>query len=246
MVRRRRRSYRACSTSVRAAPGEQRLRNTSRGATRIGSLIRRRRWGARSERGQGLVEFGLVLPLLMVLLLGIADFGRIFQAGIAEEAAVRNAAEAAAEQYNQYLECGVGNPDPTCSGLADSSQYDALHAEALAVACREAERMPSRVVDGLGNCTMPITAVCIHDTGQGDASCGVEAATAPASCDHMADPWNPARLSPTESPLLDPSLGRPYVEVRMCYRFDPLFSFALGNWGSIWMQKSNFFVVTNY
>jgi TadE-like protein len=205
---------------------------------------------SRSERGQGLVEFALVLPLLMILLLGIADFGRIFQAGIAEEAAVRNAAEAAAEQYNQYLQCGVGNPDPTCGGLPDPTQYAALHADALTVACREAERMPSRAVDGLGNCTMPITAVCVHDTagdviGGGDSNgCGQEASGAPAACDRMNAPWSSARISPTE--VTDPFGGRPYVEVRMCYRFDPLFAFALGSWGSIWMEKTNFFVVTNY
>jgi hypothetical protein len=62
----------------------------------------------------------------------------------------------------------------------------------------------------------------------------------------MTDPlsWDPGRDSPTE--LTDPFGGRPYVEVRMCYRFDPLFSFALGSWGSVWMQKANYFVVTNY
>jgi hypothetical protein len=207
---------------------------------------------SRSARGQALVEFGLVLPLLMVLLLGVADFGRVFQAGIAEEAAVRDAAEAAAEQYVQYLQCGVvGNPDPTCSGLPDASQYDSLHAEALAVACREAERMPGRTVDGSGDCTMPIIAVCIHDnagtTGGGDGNrCGQEATSAPAACDRMIGGWDPARESPTVTDGTDPFGGRPYIEVRMCYRFDPLFSFALGSWGTIWLQKENNFVVTNY
>jgi hypothetical protein len=211
------------------------LRDKSRGA------IHR----PRSSRGQALVEFGLVLPLLMVLLLGIADFGRIFQAGIAEEAAVRDGAEAAALQYNQYLQCGVGNPDPTCGGLPDPTQYDSLHAEALRVACREAERMPGRSLDGSGNCTMPIIAVCIHDTAAGDgARCGQEAASAPPECDRMSGAWNPARTSPTDA--ADPYGGRPYVEVRMCYRFDPLFSFALGSWGTIWLQRENNFVVTNY
>ncbi|MBA3688636.1 MAG: pilus assembly protein [Chloroflexi bacterium] len=203
--------------------------------------------GLRLSRGQALVEFGLVLPLLMVLLLGIADFGRIFQAGIAEEAAVRNAAEAAALQYNQYLQCGLGNPDPTCGGLPDPTRYDSLHAEALRVACREAERMPGRTVDGAANCTMPIIAVCVHDTAGGDGNrCGQEATSAPADCDRMIGGWNPARSSPTVVDGTDPYGGRPYVEVRMCYRFDPLFSFAMGSWGTIWLQKENNFVVTNY
>jgi hypothetical protein len=228
------------------------LRKTSRGATYTGSRLRnRRRLGAPPARGQALVEFGLVLPLLMVILLGVADFGRIFQAGIAEEAAVRNAAEAAAEQYNQYLQCGTGNPDPECKGLPDPGMYNQIHAEALRVACQEAERMPSRVVDGFGNCTMPITAVCIHDVSGGDASCGQEKPAPGGPCTHMYDayePWDPTRSldSPTFTDGSDPLFGRPYVEVRMCYRFDPLFSFALGSWGSIWMEKVNYFVVTNY
>jgi hypothetical protein len=223
---------------------------TIRGATHSRSLLRLRR-STRSARGQALVEFGLVLPLLMVFLLGVADFGRVFQAGIAEEAAVRNAAEAAAEQYNQYLQCGAGNPDPTCSGLPDPTMYDKLHAEALRVACQEAERMPSRVLDLSGNCTMPIIAVCIHDNSGGDANCGNEAPGPGGPCSHMYDTWDPTRsglrgVPPTYTDGSDPLLGRPYVEVRMCYRFDPLFSFALGSWGSIWMQKANYFVVTNY
>ena len=213
------------------------MRNTARGAFR----------GASRSRGQALVEFALVLPLLMILLLGVADFGRIFQAGIAEEAAVRDAAEAAALQYNQYLQCGAGNPDPTCGGLPLSAQYDSLHAEALKVACREAERMPNRTLDVGLNCTMPIIAVCIHDNAAGDGSrCGQEASAAPSQCDRMAAPWNPARSPQSPTELTDPYGGRPYIEVRMCYRFDPLFSFALGSWGTIWLQRENNFVVTNY
>jgi hypothetical protein len=201
---------------------------------------------APSSRGQALVEFGLVLPLLVVLLLGVADLGRVFQAGIAEEAAVRNAAEAGAEQYVQYLQCGTGNPDLTCGGLPDPTQYDILHAEATKVACREAERMPGRVLDGLGNCTMPIIAVCIHDTSQGDGTsrCGQGRPAPGGPCSEMDKQWDPARLSPTD--VTDPYGGRPYVEVRMCYRFEPLFSPVVGGWGTIYLQKENFFVVTNY
>ena len=50
----------------------------------------------RSRRGQSMVEFALVLPMLLILLLGIVDFGRVFQAGIVTEAAARNGAEAGA------------------------------------------------------------------------------------------------------------------------------------------------------
>ena len=180
-----------------------------------------------------MAEFALVLPLLMIFLLGVADFGRIFTSGITEEAAARDAAEAAAVQWVQLCQ---QYSSPCALAQAD---YDALHN--LALACREAEGMSGRVVDGSGNCTMPIIAVCVHDdgglSGGGDRKCGVEAPAPGGPCYSMDATWNPARAGSTE---------RPYVEVRMCYRFDPLFTFAFAGWGSIWMQKANYFAVANY
>lgn len=192
----------------------------------------------RSARGQSLVEFGLILPLLMVFLLGVADLGRIFTAAITEEAAARNSAESAAQNWQQLCQKYTW---PCTTGLQTQADYDALHDLALDVACREAERLPSRVVDGSGNCTMPIIAVCVHDDhapGAGDTACGAEAPAPGGPCSRMDAPWSSDRAGPGD--------GRPYVEVRMCYRFDPLFTFAFGDWGSIWLQKSNNFVVTNY
>ncbi|WP_419955714.1 TadE/TadG family type IV pilus assembly protein [Neobacillus niacini] len=49
----------------------------------------------KSESGQSLVEFALVLPLLVVLLFGIIDFGRIFHAYLTIDHAGREAARAA-------------------------------------------------------------------------------------------------------------------------------------------------------
>ena len=46
---------------------------------------------AYAERGQGLVEFALILPLLLVLLLGIIDFGRLFFIYSEVSSAVREA-----------------------------------------------------------------------------------------------------------------------------------------------------------
>lgn len=39
-------------------------------------MIRSRRIGERPDRGQSLVEFALILPILLIFLLGILDFGR--------------------------------------------------------------------------------------------------------------------------------------------------------------------------
>lgn len=54
-----------------------------------------RRFG-RDARGQSLVETALVLPLLLLLVLGIADLGRFAQYGIAVSHATREAAAYAA------------------------------------------------------------------------------------------------------------------------------------------------------
>lgn len=180
-------------------------------------------------RGQSLVEFGLVLPLLLVLLLGIADLGRVFASAITLEAAARNAAEAAAQEYVQI------DALTPASGL-DAAGYQRLHDRALEVACREAERLPDRVLDGSGNCVRPAIAVCVHDDPAGDTGCGSEAAGAAAECTELAAGWSPVRIGP----------DLPYVEVRVCYRFDLLTSTAIGDWGSIWLQKANIFTIPNY
>lgn len=49
----------------------------------------------KSEKGQSLVEFALVIPILIMLLFGIIDFGRVFHAYLTIDHAGREAARAA-------------------------------------------------------------------------------------------------------------------------------------------------------
>ncbi|QCJ44027.1 pilus assembly protein [Bacillus sp. S3] len=49
----------------------------------------------KSEKGQSLVEFALIVPVLILLLLGIMDFARIFHAYLTIDHAGREAARAA-------------------------------------------------------------------------------------------------------------------------------------------------------
>ncbi len=194
--------------------------------------------GQAAPRGQALVEFGLVLPLLLILLLGVADFGRVFADGITLEAAARDGAEAAAQEYLQLTRNSAGG--------VDTADYQILHNLALEVSCREAERLSARVLDGSGNCVSPTIAVCIHDNAEGDAvafggECGIEASSAPAECTRMDganNAWTPTRFGPAG--------GLAYVEVRMCYRFDPLIPITGLWWGSIWLQKDRTFTVADY
>lgn len=193
-----------------------------------------------SHRGQSVVEFALVLPMLLVLLLGIADFGRVFAAGITVEAAARNSAEAAAQEYLQLVRNKPG-------GTLDSTDYAHLHDVALDAACSEARTLPNRAEAG-GVCSMPATAVCIHDGA--DPFCGSEADPSLTECSDLNQAWSNANLAPGPggaSPL-------PHVEVVVCYQFTTLLNFQRLSlpfgWGlsigAIHLEKSRTFTVANY
>lgn len=190
---------------------------------------------ARWRRGQSLVEFALVLPMLLVLLLGIADFGRVFHAGIVMESAARNAAEVAAQEYLQIRRA----PDPATSG-----DFDRIRAQAEAAVCEEGKLLPG----GGGACSVVHAAICIHDDpaelvnyGSG---CGAGSSGAPADCTELHSSW-PSLWSTGK-------LGT--VEVRACYRFDTIVPMAdlrlpFGNGlsiGSIWLQRDRAFTVADY
>ena len=197
-------------------------------------------------RGQSLVEFALTLPMLLILLLGVADFGRLFSHGIILEAAARNGAEAAAQEYVQLQRNQPG-------GVLDAADYASLHAVALEALCGEADPLPNRVSSGSPPiCAMPYAAVCIHDAAAGDGvggGCGSEAAAAPAECSVMDDPGWTANIEQT-----DPPSALPYVEVRVCYRFTTLFSLTdlqlPFDWsisvGEVWLQRDRVFVAGTY
>ncbi len=53
-----------------------------------------------SEKGQGLVEFSLVLPLFLLLLVGVAEFGRAWMTRNVLTGAAREAVRIAAVQGN--------------------------------------------------------------------------------------------------------------------------------------------------
>lgn len=56
----------------------------------IARSLRHRR--ARGERGAAMVEFALVLPMLLILVFGIVDFGRAFQSWVTVTNAAREGA----------------------------------------------------------------------------------------------------------------------------------------------------------
>lgn len=71
-----------------------------------------RRAGSR-ERGAAAVEFAIVLPLLLLLVFGIIDFGRSFNDYISLRQGVRDAARQAV--VGEFPGCGSGNAGLICT-----------------------------------------------------------------------------------------------------------------------------------
>ena len=95
------------------------------------------------ERGQALMEFAIVLPVFMLMLLGITDVGRAIWATTSLNAAAREGARYAIVHGGTMSDpCPVGPagpdsntaPDVTCLFPSPSKQYiyDAVRAAAMA------------------------------------------------------------------------------------------------------------------
>lgn len=66
---------------------------------------------SRKEKGQGLVELAIILPLLLIILLGTIDFGRVFYAYVT----ITNASREGARYGSLYpTRIDPGCVDPDC------------------------------------------------------------------------------------------------------------------------------------
>ncbi|HEX7197586.1 MAG TPA: TadE/TadG family type IV pilus assembly protein [Candidatus Limnocylindria bacterium] len=196
----------------------------------------------RSRRGQSLVEFALVLPMLLVLLLGVADFGRVFNAGITLEAVARDAAEVGALQRLR------DKPD-----FSDPSQhpayYTALHQLIARTACAESDQLAlsPEQVDATDCPRLTAIRACVHDnldTQCGGPIPGFDGAV-PAECTDIAPgtapPWSNYSGGETNSH---------FVEVRACYHFTTLLNLQVSlpfeaglNLGDVYLQRTRSFVL---
>ena len=92
-------------------------------ARAMGSPRRKLRGGRRGERGQTLVEFALIMPVFLILLFGLADFGRGFYAYLIVTNAAREGARSAAVRddaatidnkvYSSF--CSAASPPSGCA-----------------------------------------------------------------------------------------------------------------------------------
>jgi hypothetical protein len=225
-------SVRIVRSPISGDPCSPRLPGTH---TRVQLSSRRPRTARRS--GQSTVEFALVAPILLVLLVAIADFGRVFASGVVVEAAARNAAEVVAEEY-------IRNPPgdtvlPAAQRLAvpapnpgTPSYYDDLATKAARSVCVEMRNLPNASYDATtGACPdWPVIRVCVHDQTANSANnhCGQPItpgfnASPPAECTSLPPPGDPT-WDPSMSGGGMGSGGEPsrYVEVRVCYLFTTL------------------------
>lgn len=199
-----------------------------------------------------MVELALVLPLLLVLFLGIADVGRVFQAGIVIEAAARDAAELIAEEYRRQPPGGHPMIEPAPPG--SDSFYRPLHELGARAACREMRVLANTTyvpddpatpavneeacVSDDPSAGMPAMRLCIHD-GQ-DTLCDEIAfgVSVPDDCPNLSAPMTPVQTGGAEASR--------YVEVRICYRFTTLFNFQYLSIGTIWLERDRVFTVAQY
>jgi Flp pilus assembly protein TadG len=88
--------------------------------------FRNRRKG--SERGQSLVEFAILLPVLMIILLGVVEFGWALKAYVQEQNAAREGARYWALHSTATCSLVKGAVDATAPGTLDWTDIDALPA----------------------------------------------------------------------------------------------------------------------
>ena len=78
----------------------------------------------RDDRGAAMVEFAIVLPVLLLILLGIIEFGRAYNAQVSIQAAAREGArELALRHSSTEVESATrdGAPSVTIDGIAQTA-----------------------------------------------------------------------------------------------------------------------------
>ena len=178
------------------------------------------------------------MPILIVLFVAIADFGRIYVAGVALEAATRDAAEAAANQYLAVPPGPVQSPAPS----GDPAYYNALHTYAAGVVCAEMRDLPSTNYDPGPPPTcpdMPVVLVCVHDGA--DTGCASQASPGGGGLPSSCTRFSPA---PDNGQTTNPDLTKSrWVEVRTCYRFTALLNLPIFSLGDFWLQRTRNFTI---
>ncbi len=127
-------------------------------------------------RGQSVVEFALIFPLMIILLLATVDFARIYTTIMSIESAAREAAD-----YGTTLGAGKWQAGAPMDGTVDEMRYRAC------VASSDLPDYADDDDDARTGCTNPSFAYCMTSTTGGpcgpvDPVAGCEVPTRPQPC----------------------------------------------------------------
>jgi TadE-like protein len=193
----------------------------------------------RSSTGQSLVEFALVTPIVIMLVVIVADFGRVFAVSLSLEAAARDAAEIGSNEYLAQAPGPLDQPAPP----GNATYYQSLHQKIARAVCAETNDLANSAFDpGTGACAgMPLIQACVHDSQDTECASEAQGAVIPAECSGMAAP----PLNAQEGTSGSMPLPR-WVEVRICYHFTPILQLPLLSFGSFWIEKTRTFTIPCY
>jgi len=176
----------------------------------------------RHERGQSVVEFALVLPLMLIMLFAILDFARIYTTLMSVESAAREAAD-----FGTTLGAGkwqVGTP-------ADTTEAEMRRRACVAASDLTGYADPDSD-PATGNCTNPTFAYCMTATVGGP--CG------PPTAPENADCANPLKSTPCR------------VTVTLTFEFHVIAPLSIEAYGahygvpaSITLQRDSTFAMTD-
>ena len=114
-----------------------------------------------------MVEFALVVPLLLLLVIAIADFGRLYVSAVAVESAAREAADYGAFKASYWLvDAGVGTNNPPITTAAMVRRA----CTAAAGSHLEGYAEPAGTVDH-ASCTNPTVTCTIGQLGGAEVPC---------------------------------------------------------------------------
>lgn len=171
------------------------------------------------SRGQSLVEFALIFPLMLILVVGIADFGRIYVAAVAVEAAAREAADYGAFNSSYWLvDGGTGTDNPPIT----KAEMERRACTAAAGSHLEGYAEPAGTV-GHSTCTNPAMTCTLVNPDGTEVACE----TYPGGVCHV---------STTDPPCL--------VHVELSYEFRTILQLPLVP-GSITLTRHSRFAVSD-